>query len=139
MRWILTVLAILGIAVSSLALREHYRTDVSPCDINAKWDCGIVNHSPYAVLSGVPVAVIGIAGYLLIALLAFRRAYRVLLTTALAGVVFSLYLANVEDHILGVWCVYCVASLCLICLISLLALGIVVVQVFRKPVPIAPS
>jgi len=139
MRWILTVLAILGIAVSSLALREHYRTDVSPCDINAKWDCGIVNHSPYAVLSGVPVAVIGIAGYLLIALLAFRRAYRVLLTTALVGVAFSLYLANVEDHILGVWCVYCVASLGLICLISLLALGIVVVQVFRKPVPIAPS
>ena len=139
MRWILTVLAILGIAVSSLALREHYRTDVSPCDINAKWDCGIVNHSPYAVLSGVPVAIIGIAGYLLIALLAFRRAYRVLLTTALVGVAFSLYLANVEDHILGVWCVYCVASLGLICLISLLALGIVVVLVFRKPVPIAPS
>jgi uncharacterized membrane protein len=56
-RWAFIVLALIGIAVSSLALREHYRTDVSPCDINAKWDCGIVNHSPYAVIRGVPVAI----------------------------------------------------------------------------------
>jgi vitamin-K-epoxide reductase (warfarin-sensitive) len=62
MRWILLALAVLGIAASSLALREHYRTDVSPCDINERWDCGIVNHSPYAVIGGVPVAVIGILG-----------------------------------------------------------------------------
>ena len=50
MRFVLTLLAVLGVAVSSLALREHYRTDTSPCSINEKWDCGIVNHSPYAVL-----------------------------------------------------------------------------------------
>jgi len=59
MRWVLIVLAVVGIAVSSLALREHYRTDASPCSINERWDCGIVNHSPYAMLFGVPVAVIG--------------------------------------------------------------------------------
>jgi uncharacterized membrane protein len=46
--------------VSALALREHYRTDTSPCSINERWDCGIVNHSPYATLGGIPVAVIGI-------------------------------------------------------------------------------
>ena len=70
MRWVLIVLAVLGIAVSALALREHYRTDASPCSINDRWDCGIVNHSPYAMLHGVPVAVIGIAGYLLLGVLA---------------------------------------------------------------------
>ena len=56
MRFVLAFLAVLGIAASVLALREHYRTDTSPCSINEKWDCGIVNHSPYAVLWGVPVA-----------------------------------------------------------------------------------
>ena len=76
MRFVLAFLAVLGIAASSLALREHYRTDTSPCSINEKWDCGIVNHSPYAVLWGVPVAAIGMAGYLLLGLLALKRWYR---------------------------------------------------------------
>ena len=62
-----------------MALREHYRTDTSPCSINEKWDCGIVNHSPYAVLWGVPVATIGIVGYLLLGALALKRWYSVLL------------------------------------------------------------
>jgi len=61
-RYVLVLLAALGIAASALALRENYRTDMSPCSINDKWDCGIVNHSPYAVLGRVPVAIIGIAG-----------------------------------------------------------------------------
>ena len=84
MRFVLALLAVIGIAASSLALREHYRTDTSPCSINEKWDCGIVNHSPYAVLWGVPVATIGIAGYLLLGILALKRWYRLLLPLSLA-------------------------------------------------------
>jgi uncharacterized membrane protein len=132
MKWILIFLALAGIAVSSLALREHYRTDVSPCDINEKWDCGIVNHSMYAVLWGIPVAVIGIVGYFFMAGLAFMRAYRVLLAAALCGLAFSLYLANVEAHILGVWCIYCVASLGIVSLITLLTLVLVTTQSFHR-------
>jgi uncharacterized membrane protein len=123
MRVILALLAVIGIAVSGLALREHCRTDTSPCSINEKWDCGIVNHSPYALLRGVPVADIGIAGYLLLAILALKRRYGVLLPLTLAALAFSLYLAHVEAHILGVWCIYCVASLAVISVFSLLVLG----------------
>ena len=122
MKYLLVVLAILGIVVSSLALREHYRTDSSPCDINDKWDCGIVNQSPFATLHGVPVAVIGMVGYLLLAILAFQRAYRVLLVASLCGLAFSLYLTNIEAHVLRVWCVYCVSSLGVISVITLVAL-----------------
>jgi vitamin-K-epoxide reductase (warfarin-sensitive) len=125
MRFVLTLLAVLGIAASSLALREHYRTDTSPCSINEKWDCGIVNHSPYAVLWGVPVALIGMGGYLLLGFLALKRWYRLLLPVALSGLTFSLYLAHIEKDILGVWCIYCVASLGVISVLSLLALGMV--------------
>ncbi len=133
MRYILVILAVLGIAASSLALREHYRTyGESPCSINDKWDCGIVNHSPYAIIWSVPVADIGIAGYLLMGVLAFKRAYRLLLVAALMGLGFSLYLAHVEAHILGVWCVYCVASLGVISLMSLLTLLTVITQSIRK-------
>lgn len=120
------------IAASVLALREHYRTDTSPCSINEKWDCGIVNHSPYAVLGGVPVATIGIAGYLLLGTLAFKRWYGILLPVAMSGLAFSLYLAHIEKDILGVWCIYCAASLGVISAFSLLVLGTVVANRLRS-------
>jgi vitamin-K-epoxide reductase (warfarin-sensitive) len=132
MKYVLIVLAVIGIAASSLALREHYRTyGDAPCDINDRWDCGIVNHSPYAVIHGVPVAVIGIAGYLLLGVLALKRSYRIMLALALPGLAFALYLARIEAHVLGVWCVYCVISLGTISLITMLLLTIVVRQVFQ--------
>lgn len=134
MKYTLIVLAVLGIVVSSLALREHYREyGDSPCSINEHWDCGVVNHSPYAMLGPIPVATVGIMGYILMAALAFMRSYRLLLVPTLAGLAFSLYLANIEAHILYVWCVYCVISLGIISLMSLLTLGTVIAGFVRKP------
>jgi vitamin-K-epoxide reductase (warfarin-sensitive) len=134
MKFVLALLAVLGIAASSLALREHYRTDTSPCSINEKWDCGIVNHSPYAVLWGVPVAVVGMGGYLLLGFLALKRWYSILLPVSLSGLAFSLYLAHIEKDILGVWCIYCVASLGVISVLSLLVLGMVLFRSRPKSV-----
>jgi len=128
MRWVLMVLAIAGIVASSLALREHYRTDASPCSINERWDCGIVNHSPYAVFHGVPVAVIGIAGYLLLGFLAAARAYPWMLPLVTVALIFAVHLADIESLVLGVWCVYCVISLAVISLMSLLVMGTVIVS-----------
>jgi uncharacterized membrane protein len=78
------------------------------------------------VLAGVPVAIIGMLGYLFLGVLALKRAYGLLLGGAVVGLAFSLYLAHVEAHILGVWCVYCVASLAAISLLTLLAFGTIV-------------
>jgi vitamin-K-epoxide reductase (warfarin-sensitive) len=133
MRWALLALALIGITASSLALREKYRPyGESPCDINERWDCGIVNHSPYAEIHGVPVAVIGIVGYLTLGILSLRRAYRLMLAGSLAGFAFSLYLAHIENHVLGVWCVYCAISLATISLMTLLLVIAVLAQTFRK-------
>ncbi len=134
MKYLLLVLTLFGVIVSSLALREHYRTyGDSPCSINEHWDCGVVNHSPYAMMGGIPVAAVGIAGYILMGLLGWFRRYRLLLVAALAGLAFSIYLANIEANILGVWCIYCVISLGIISLISLLTLGNTVAQLVRRP------
>ncbi|MBZ5655318.1 MAG: vitamin K epoxide reductase family protein [Acidobacteriia bacterium] len=132
MRWILILLALVGITTSALALREHYRTDTSPCSINERWDCGIVNHSPYSMVAGIPVADIGIAGYLLLAVLAFREAYRLMLVPVLAAFAFSLYLARIEQHILGVWCIYCVVSLGVISLLTPLVLAKMLVNSIKR-------
>ncbi len=151
MRYVIVVLAIAGIVVSSLAFQVHYSNKVQPCDINSRWDCGVVNHSSFSTVNGLwwhvrddlhpgslpgpasrtglPVAAVGIAGYLLIALLAlFRRRVWVLLFS-LGALGFALYLSNVEAHVLEVWCLYCVISQCLIALVTLLA----VVWLFLRP------
>ena len=125
MRYVLMVLAVAGVVASTLALREHYRTGESPCSINEKWDCGTVNKSPFAVVWGVPIAAIGIAGYLVLGGLAFRRSYARLLDLTLMSLGFSLYLAHIEKEVLGVWCIYCVISLGIIALMSLLTLAVV--------------
>lgn len=121
MRTIIFLLAVAGIVVSSLAWQVHYSTKTEPCNINAKWDCGIVNHSRYSMIHGVPVAALGVAGYLLIAGLTLLRRRRETLLCALGGLAFALYLSHIEASVLEVWCIYCVASQSIIALITLLA------------------
>ncbi|MGA7967278.1 MAG: vitamin K epoxide reductase family protein [Terriglobales bacterium] len=133
MRWILILLAVLGMVASALALREHYRTDASPCSINQRWDCGIVNKSPFAMMHGVPVAAIGIAGYLFLAFLAWRKAYAWMLPFVTAAFAFAIHLADIESLALGVWCIYCVISLGIITLITLLVIGKVIVESMQRP------
>lgn len=145
MRWLIALLALAGIVVGGLALREHYRVGASPCSINEKWDCGTVNKSPFAALGGVfdlatnnhslepestrrmpwlrsiPVAVVGMVGYLLLAILAVMKRLRWLASLSVLAMVFSLYLAHIEKDVLEVWCIYCVISLGIITLITLLS------------------
>ncbi len=144
MRYVLFVLALAGIIVSALALQVHYSTGTEPCDINAHWDCGIVNHSSYATVPGIlwhlraarnpnlpgpaprtgfPVAALGLIGYALIGLCALLRRRGLTLLFALCGLGFALYLSNVEAHVLEVWCLYCVISQGLIALITLLSIA----------------
>jgi vitamin-K-epoxide reductase (warfarin-sensitive) len=123
MRYVIAALALVGVVVSALALHVHYSTETQPCNINEKWDCGVVNHSPFAEILHVPVAAIGIAGYLALAVLALARR-RILLTgAALFGLGFSLWLTFIEKYVLEVWCLYCVIQQAVIVLIMLLSLA----------------
>lgn len=123
MRYWIAFLALAGLVVAGLALRVHYSTETEACSINEKWDCGIVNHSPFAELFHVPVAAIGMVGYLGIAALSLGRRKRLVMAAALAGLGFSLYLTHIEKDVLLVWCVYCVTSLGMITGITLSAAG----------------
>ncbi len=125
----IVVLCLAGIVASSLALREHYNTGTSPCSIDEVWDCGAVNHSPYAGFHGAPVALIGILGYALLAALAGRFPLITVLG-ALAGTLFALRLTWIEWKILEAWCIYCVASQGIIA--AILLLSVVAVLVSRR-------
>ncbi len=123
MRPLLIILALAGICVSALALKVHYDTGTEPCSINDHWDCGIVNHSSYAMIHGVPVAAIGIAGYVLIGGLAMARRRALLVLAAVIGLGFALHLSYIEKDVLEVWCLYCAISQGIIALITVLGLG----------------
>jgi uncharacterized membrane protein len=126
--WVIVVLAIIGIALSAVSLVNHYKKSPSEfCDIDETFNCDIVNRSIYSKLFGVPVAGIGLLGYLL--LLGLSRVSRekklfsaALILGSLVGLGFSLYLTWVEVHILATYCVLCLGSLACIVLITILAI-----------------
>jgi uncharacterized membrane protein len=118
----IALFAVGGIAVSSVSLYEHFATSTASfCNFSDTFNCDLVNRSAYSTVLGVPVALIGIVGYLLVAALAtvYRNQAQtpvLLLITSVAGLGFALYLAYVEKFVLGVWCILCLASLGLICI-----------------------
>src|SRR5215467_9757346 len=123
----ISILAIAGIVVSSVSLYHHYGSSkTSYCDIGENFNCEIVNRSTYSVVLGIPVALIGILGYL--ALLALATVYRgkaetplFLLGASLAGLGFALYLTYIEGFVLAAWCILCLSSLALLFAICVLA------------------
>lgn len=81
--------------------------------------CSVVNNSIYSEVYGVPVAVVGIAGYavILAALLAANRfsflienGAMVVFGLALAGFLFTVYLIYVEVALIHALCPFCVTS-----------------------------
>jgi uncharacterized membrane protein len=124
---VIAIASCVGIAVSSVSLDHHFRkTKTSYCTFGQSFNCDIVNRSEYSTVAGVPVALIGILGY--VALLTFATFYRqkaetpgILLASSLAGLGFALYLTYVEKFILGVWCILCLTSLAAILIIAILS------------------
>ena len=124
------LLALIGIGLSVVSTVNHYRTDpTSYCDFGEEFNCDIVNRSIYSRFPAeshhaVPVALIGLAGYIAIGVLAALRgtaAKALLMLAALGGLGFSLYLTYIEARVLHVWCILCLGSLAMIALITVLA------------------
>jgi vitamin-K-epoxide reductase (warfarin-sensitive) len=124
MRYVIASLALAGIGVSFLALGEHYRAPARALDLlHSRWNSAYVNQSPYAEVHGIPVAVLGIAGYVLLVILTLMCRRVLMVCFSGFGLAYALYLTNIEAHIVHVWCVYCVTSLILTILIAFLAFG----------------
>lgn len=125
MRYLLVVLAAAGIVVSAFALHAHYSTNYLylPCDINSRWSCGLVNHSRYAMVLGVPVALIGILGYTLLGVVAWLRRRLQFMALAIIALGIALHFTYIEAEVLQMWCLYCVISQCIIAVMTALAIG----------------
>ena len=123
----IAVLAVAGAIVSSISLYHHYGTDKTAyCNFGENFNCDIVNRSPYSKIMGIPVALIGILGYL--SLLALATFYRekaetpgMLLLAATLGLGLAIYLTYIEAYVLATWCILCLSSFTVIVLITVLS------------------
>jgi uncharacterized membrane protein len=84
------------------------------------------NHAAFARLASIPVAVVGIVGYLAIAGFALARRWWIALFLTTGAVGFSVLLTYVEARLLETYCIWCVTSAGIICLTELATIVAVV-------------
>jgi len=139
MKYLIALLAVAGIVVSSMALHVHLMDPnaAPPCAVSEHWDCGAVGHSRFSwilpktmdEIDGdappgrlhVPVAALGIAAYAVIAVLALMGRMGLVFELAQVGFFFAAFLSYIEAFILEKWCIYCVWSQGIIAALFLLS------------------
>lgn len=114
-RYLILLMGICGIALSIASLHSHYATSATEyCDLNAMFNCDIVNRSKFSEVFHVPVALIGLLGYVVLMVLSLGKimAFKLVrLFLSLGGLGFALYLAYIEEYVLRTWCLLCIGSL----------------------------
>jgi uncharacterized membrane protein len=133
------VVAALGIGVAGYLTYVHY-AGLQPFCAGGSHGCERVQSSTYAALGGVPVAVLGLAGYVGIgtALIAPGELAR-LLAAALAviGFGFSAYLTYLELFVIHAICQWCVTSAVLLTVLTVLSVWRLLIAV--DPLEVSPA
>jgi uncharacterized membrane protein len=123
LRIIMIVLAVLGLAVASYLTYVHYAGIKPAC--TAGESCTKVQTSVYSKLGGVPVALIGLLGYIAIlgSLLVRENETSRLVTMCLClvGFGFSAYLTYRELFSIHAVCEWCASSAVILTVLTVLA------------------
>ncbi len=146
LRWAMVAIAVLGLALASYLVYVHYSGTRPACTAGSA--CLKVQTSVYSKLDGVPVALIGLIGYvgIFLSLLVPDRDEVRLATLGMTviGVCFSGYLTYREVFTLKTICEECAASAVLMLILFLCAatryvLGDSTVPPPAEPPPPAPG
>lgn len=112
--WSLLLIAFVGFADATYLTVEHYSNEVPPCTLGG---CETVLTSSYAVVLGVPVALLGAMYYLtvLISLFMFLDMkkdmfLRVPFVLTVIGVIASLWFVYLQLFVIHAFCPYCAVS-----------------------------
>jgi uncharacterized membrane protein len=118
----IAALALVGVAITAYLMYVRVTGTTLACSTGG---CETVQSSSYAELLGVPVALLGVVGYVL--LLATALAHGELARSAtvalgLTAFAFSAYLLVIQFAVIGAVCEWCVASDVVTTMIAALAL-----------------
>jgi uncharacterized membrane protein len=110
--------SVIGFLITIYATYIHFSTTNSVlCNLNAQFNCDIVNKGIYSEVFGVPVAILGMLGYVWFFTLATemlsrpqRRTKLILAASIAFAAGFSLHLAWISSVLLATWCLVCIAS-----------------------------
>jgi uncharacterized membrane protein len=122
-------LAVVGLAISAYLTSVRLMGESPACVIGGS--CAAVQASRYAELAGIPVAVLGLAGYgalLVSAVLAGPAGKLLGLLAGLIGVGFSVWLTYVEFDVIDAICPWCVTSAVIVTIAAALAVWRVLLQ-----------
>jgi len=129
-------LAIIGLLVSIYMTIYKITSNDSMCI--GSGDCKTVNASRYAEVYGIPVAVLGVAGYsaiLAVLLLEQRPGFfhqngtLLFFGLSLTGFLFTLYLIFVEVALIKAYCPFCITSQTVMTIIFIIS----VIRLVRQP------
>jgi uncharacterized membrane protein len=122
LRAVLAGLAAIGAAIAAYVLVARWTHTTLACSTGG---CETVQASDYATLAGVPVALLGLAAYIVLAGSALLSGHAARLATAvlaLGGVLFSGYLLVVQLAVIHAVCQWCVANDVVATLVATIAL-----------------
>ena len=115
------VVALIGLGIATYLTIVHYAGGAPVCAI--AHGCATVQKSRYAEFAGVPVAVLGLFGYLsiLASLVKDTETTRTIAAyLSIAGLAFSGWLTYVEVFKLHAICIWCVGSAICMALLAIL-------------------
>jgi uncharacterized membrane protein len=118
--WAAVVLTVIGIGVATYLTYIHYEGIKPVCGLGG--NCEKVQTSEWSKLGGVPVALLGLIGYLAILGALFVRGELGRMAAALlslAGFGFSLYLTYRELFSIDAICPWCVSSAVILTLLAI--------------------
>jgi uncharacterized membrane protein len=133
---LLVALVVVGLLVSIYMTVFKITSNEKMC-VGSK-DCSVVNASRYSEVNGVPVAVIGVAGYTtLLALLWLEKrpgffkqnGTMIFFGVSLVGFLFTAYLVFVEIALIKAYCPFCITSQVSMTIIFILA----VIRLIKQP------
>ncbi len=131
LRWGSLALAVVGI-IDSIYLTYIKIVHARALFCAAGGGCDTVNSSPYSEINGIPIALLGLGMYVLVAAVlifedrvALAELYgrQAVFGLALTGTLYSAYLTYLELYVIHAICPYCVVSA--IVVVSILILSII--------------
>jgi len=133
MRRSAVAVAVVGLGIATYLTIVHYAGGEPVCAV--AHGCATVQKSDYAQLAGVPVALLGVFGYLAILASLIRDTETTRSAAAflsIGGLAFSGWLTYVEVFELDAICIWCVGSAICMALLAVLSTA----RMLRSPPPV---